>query len=206
MVSTMSLCPTFQSMSPWSALQVRADRIPRQTLTCNTLTQDCTPCKRSESSSAALRLHMMHSVSMTCTSHLIIFKSFQPHLYLNVVNNDLEGEASLRWCSKSFARPRKATFAFRKHFTVASMRARNDPHKRRPSSLRREHVLQKAQRASHASSNADLCYPDKASFEKGDREGRPWSTAMQCRSIGHTSRSLHPSVRSNSKFLRRLIR
>ena len=30
--------------------------------------------------------------------------------------------------------------------------------------------------------------------------------AMQCRSIGHTSRSLHPPVRSNSKFLRRSIR
>ena len=30
--------------------------------------------------------------------------------------------------------------------------------------------------------------------------------AMPCRSIGHTSRSLHPPVRSNSKFLRRSIR
>ena len=87
------------------------------------------------------------------------------------------------------------------------MRARHG-HKRRSSCSCREHVLSKKLNGlPMPAKNADLCYPDKASFEKGDREeGRTWLTAMRCRSIDHTSRSLHPPVRSNSKFLRRSIR
>ena len=98
------------------------------------------------------------------------------------------------------ARSRKAIFAFRKQFTVAvaSMRACHD-HKRRSSHSHREHVLSKSSTGfkSHASNNADLCYPDKASFEKGDREGRPWSTAIaRC----HVGRSATPLIRFIHQF------
>ena len=138
----------------------------------------------------------------------MIFKASQPHFYLNIVNNDLEGEASFRWCSKSFARPRKATFAFRKQFTVTSMRACHD-HKRRSSRSRREHVLSKNRNGLPTPETTPICVLSRQSqlwlADKGDREGRPWWTAMRSRSIGHTSRSLHPPVGSISKFLRRSI-
>ena len=45
----------------------------------------------------------------------------------------------------------------------------------------------------------------KKGIEKVDHGMVNSDRTMRCRSIGHASRSLHPPVRSNSKFLRRSI-
>ena len=119
---------------------------------------------------------------------------------MSVVSNDLEGGASFRWCSKPLQDLGKESLPSGKQFTVGvvSMRACHD-HKRRSWRSRREHVLYKSSTGfkSHASNNADLCYPDKASFEKGDRKGRPWSTAIARCDVG---RSATPLVRSIHQF------
>ena len=216
----MPTCPIFQSMSPWSALQVRADRIPWQTLTCNTSTQDCPPRKRlSWQGQAQLLSGCMHDVhhnencKTCCTSHLMIFKSSQPHLYLNVVHNDLEGGASFRWCSKSLQDLGKQFFKCLQEtghcscsFNACLPRPQTSILALAPwtcplQKLNGLQVPRQQQRWFVLSRQSQL-------WKRGSRRLTMVNSdrAMPCRSIGHTSRSLHPPVRSNSKFLRRSIR
>ena len=180
-------------------------------MTCNTSTQDCPPRKRlSWQGQAQLLSGCMHDVhhnencKTCCTTHLMIFKSSQPHLYLNQSRSSTTiwkvGPASVGVLSPCKTSESNRSSAFRKQVTVAvaSMCACHD-HKRRSSHSCHEPVLSKSSTGfkSHASNNADLCYPDKASFEKGDREGRPWSTAIaRC----HVGRSATPLVRSIHQF------
>ena len=83
----------FSKRSPWSALQVRADMIPMHW--CRPATQDRTPRKRCVPSSLCTTSTTMKAMSarspVWVNSHFMILKSFQPHLQLIVVNNNLEG-------------------------------------------------------------------------------------------------------------------
>ena len=74
--------------SPWSVLQVRADTIA--ICWCRPATQDRTPRKRLVPSSLCTTSSTMKAMSarppVRGNSHLMILKSFQPHLQLMVVD------------------------------------------------------------------------------------------------------------------------
>ena len=111
-----------QTMSPWSAWQVRAYMVPMRW--CRPATQDHTPQKRSEPSSLCTTSNTMKAMSarppVRVNSRLMILKSFQPHVQLIVVDNNLEGMPA----SVGAVNPPK--LCLQEHFTVASVHARHD--------------------------------------------------------------------------------
>ena len=135
------------------------------------------------------------------SSHPMILKSFQPHLQLIVVNNNLAGTPA------SVGAVILENFAFKKHFTLASVHARHDHERRSSRSGPSSSIPQWTNAVNISSSESSMGFQRQQRYWLVlSRHSQPWkadrrrSAAMRCRSIGYSGlvHSVHQSDQSFS--------
>ena len=133
-------------------------------------------------------------------SHLMILKSFKPHLQLIVVNNNLEGIPASGGCCK----PLK-TLPFKKHFTAASVHARHDQERRSSRSGSSSSVPQWTNAVNVSSSESSMGFQRQQRYWLVlSRHSQPWKADREGQHRLLRPRSLRPPVRE--KFLWEQIR